>query len=201
MPQPTTRMPLRQPDVHWLASLSGPLQTTRLLIAPVAESQAAAMFGWLQDPQVYDWIAQQPPTDLATLAGRFARWGTRSSWPERELNLAWSVQRCSDGAWIGSLDVNVVPDGQVAGNVGYLFGPPFWGRGLASEAVAGLCAHLDRHGITEQHATVTLGNHASCRVLQRAGFVRSGLLRDNDCVRGVLVDDVAFVRRARAPVG
>jgi ribosomal-protein-alanine N-acetyltransferase len=185
-------------DPQRLTSLCGPFGTTRLWVAPPAEPQAAAMFGWLQDPQVYEWISTSPPADLATLASRLARWGTRCTWPERELYLAWSVQRRSDGAWIGSLDVSIRPDGRVAGNVGYVFGQPFWGGGLASEAVAGLCRHLDQHGVTEQLATVTLGNHASCRVLQRAGFVRSGLLAGNDTVRGVLVDDVAFVRHAGA---
>jgi RimJ/RimL family protein N-acetyltransferase len=206
-------VPLPAPDLAQLASLSSPFATDRLWVAPVAEAQAAAMYAWLCDPQVYEWIGLLPPPDLPTLQARYARTTVCSSWPARELLLAWSVQRRSDGAWIGSLDANLllagvpddgapglpaVPSGSagVASNVGYFFGQPYWGSGLATEAVRGLCAHLDAHGITEQHATVTVGNHASCRVLERCGFRRTGVLTDNDTLRGVLVDDIAFIRQA-----
>jgi len=179
-----------------LATLTAGFDSPRLRIAPVDADQAAAMLAWLLDPQVYTWISLKPPPDLATLQARLAAWGTRCSLDERELQLAWSVQRRSDGAWIGALDVNLSQSG-VATNVGYFFGPPYWGQGLASEAVAALCAHLDAHGITEHHATVTVGNDASCRVLQRCGFRRIGLLPGNDTVRGELVDDWVFCRGGR----
>ena len=46
-----------------------------------------------------------------------------------------------------------------------------WGRGIASEAVAGLLdwAFLD-HGLTRLVATVHPENRASQRVLEKAGF-------------------------------
>lgn len=184
-------MALPSPDP---AALEATLVTERLLIEPVEARHAALMFDGMREPAVYEWIAMEPPASVEALA---RRWGANLPrlraasdcwWP------AWAVQRRSDGAWIGSLDAELLPGG-VASNVGYFFFPAFWGRGLASEAVTALCDHLARHGVVEQRATVTHGNLASERVLQRAGFARTRVLPANDVLRGVPVDDVEYVRR------
>jgi alanine racemase len=84
---------------------------------------------------------------------------------------------------------------EVASNVGYLVFAAHWGKGIASEAVGALSDHLAQAGIREQHATVTVGNQASCRVLEKCGFERSAVLPANDVIRGVSYDDYAYVRR------
>ena len=73
-------------------------------------------------------------------------------------------------------------DGQVAGNVvsweqdgrrlvGYWLGRDFWGRGLATAALAELVQEL---GTRPLHAWVASTNAGSVRVLEKCGFVRVG---------------------------
>jgi RimJ/RimL family protein N-acetyltransferase len=75
----------------------------------------------------------------------------------------------------------IVLDGQVVGNigcwndgerrlVGYWIGREFWGRGLATRALAELVAEEPR----PLHAWVVATNPASIRVLEKCGFVRVG---------------------------
>lgn len=82
-------------------------------------------------------------------------------------------------------DANVVKtitfEGQVAGNigsweqdgrrlVGYWLGKEFWGKGLATKALAELVQEL---GTRPLYAYVAKTNVGSIRVLEKCGFVRS----------------------------
>jgi RimJ/RimL family protein N-acetyltransferase len=75
----------------------------------------------------------------------------------------------------------IVSDGEVAGNilsfprndrryVGYWLGRDFWGRGLATRALAELVAELER----PLYAEVSKDNIGSIRVLEKCGFVVIG---------------------------
>ena len=73
----------------------------------------------------------------------------------------------------------IVSEGEVAGNigcweqegsrfVGYWIGREFWGRGLATQALAELTGKVDARPV---HAHVVRSNVASIRVLEKCGFV------------------------------
>jgi RimJ/RimL family protein N-acetyltransferase len=73
-------------------------------------------------------------------------------------------------------------EGEVAGNVvsweqdgrqlvGYWLGREFWGRGLATAALAELVQELATRPL---HAWVAASNAGSIRVLEKCGFVRIG---------------------------
>ena len=75
----------------------------------------------------------------------------------------------------------IVFEGQVAGNavsweqdgrrlVGYWVGKEFWGKGLATQALAEL---IDELGTRPLHAYVAKTNVGSIRVLEKCGFVPS----------------------------
>ena len=175
-------------------TLGRALATARLRLEPLHGRHARLLFDGMQDPAVYEWISMPPPSDVDLLEQRWIRLARDGAASREVIDLGWAAQRVEDGAWIGKLDAEIQAGG-VATNVGYFFFPAFWGKGYASEAVAALCGHFARHGVTEQRATVTVGNAASCRVLERAGFVRTRALPGNDVLRGVVVDDVEYVRR------
>ena len=186
-------MPDELPALDALA-LNATIATPRLRLEPLSGCHARGMFEGMQHPAIYEWISMSPPVSAEWLEERWARVEHRALVGQDVIDLGWAVQRVEDGAWIGKLDAEVLSHG-VATNVGYFFFPPFWGRGYASEAVTALSEHLARHGVVEQRATVTLGNDASGRVLERAGFARTRVLPGNDTLRGVVVDDVEYVRR------
>jgi RimJ/RimL family protein N-acetyltransferase len=82
----------------------------------------------------------------------------------------------------------IVFEGQVAGNigsweqdgrrlVGYWLGKEFWGKGLATKALAELVDELGRRPL---YAYVAKTNVGSIRVLEKCGFVRSDEDEDED---------------------
>jgi RimJ/RimL family protein N-acetyltransferase len=172
--------------------LNRTIVSERLSLEPLLALHGQAMFEPLQAAALYTWISATPPATQAALAARWLRNESRLAPDGSSAWLAWAV-RWGDEL-VGKLDAEITAD-NVASNVGYLFFVDHWGKGLASEAVRALSDRLIVDGVREQHATVTVGNHASCRVLEKCGFEPNGLLPANDVIRGVAHDDLAYVRR------
>jgi RimJ/RimL family protein N-acetyltransferase len=131
---------------------------------------AAALFEPLTDERVWRHIGPPDSTTVDELAAEFAR---RAAGPgpdasgERWVNYA--VRIGHDGPYCGRVEATV-HDGWA--EIAYLFGPAFWGRGLAREAVTWLRDELRaRFGVTELWAAVRPDNERSLRLLQRLGFV------------------------------
>jgi RimJ/RimL family protein N-acetyltransferase len=89
----------------------------------------------------------------------------------------WQRILADDASVIRTIDV----DGEVAGHalswvsdgrqyVGYWLGREYWGRGLATRALAELVEELPR----PLHALVSVDNAASIRVLEKCGFTEVG---------------------------
>ena len=183
-----------------LQALNASIATARLRLSPLMAAHADAMFVPLQDDAIYRWISAPPPGSLEALRARWARSESRVSPDGSEAWLAWAVQRASDGAHVGKIDVCLDAAG-TATNVGYVFFPAFWGQGLATEAVVAVVEHLIGLGVTRLLATVTAGNAASARVLTRAGFTLTRVIPDSDTLRGALHDEEEYLRTAPPAAG
>jgi RimJ/RimL family protein N-acetyltransferase len=178
-----------------LEALDAAIVTPRLHLSPLTAAHAEVLFLPLQDEALYRWISSAPPASPQALRERWARNASRVSPDGSEIWLGWAAQRTSDGVHVGKLDVCLDHTG-AATNVGYLFFPPFWGQGLATEAVSAVVEHLITLGVARFVATVTVGNRASARVLTKAGFAFTRVIHDNDTLRGALHDDEEYVRVA-----
>lgn len=174
-----------------MSPLNSTFTSKRLRIEPLEPDHASPLFDVLQDPAIYTWISGAPPQSVSSLREWIERLNARRALPHDELWLAWSVH-LRDGTCIGKADANLL--GEVATNVGYVLSSPHWGKGYGTELVCALVEHLAQHGITRWTATVTVGNIASARLLERAGFLYTRTLPDNDTIRGVLYDDWEYVR-------
>lgn len=177
--------------------MNGPVATARLRLEPRTRAHAELLFEPLLDETIYRWISSTPPESLEWLKEKWARMEARLSPTGEDAWLNWAVRRVSDGAYVGVVDA-VVDVGHVATNVGYMFFPAFWGQGYASESMVGVAEHFEHLGVTPMWATVTVGNVASTRVLEKAGFVRTRIIPLNDTIRGVQHDDIEYVRGDRA---
>jgi RimJ/RimL family protein N-acetyltransferase len=78
------------------------------------------------------------------------------------------------------------------GEIAYVFGPRWWGQGLACEATAWLVRQLADHDAPELWAAVHPANTASQRLLVRLGFHRAAPARP---LASFDPGDDAFVRR------
>jgi ribosomal-protein-alanine N-acetyltransferase len=82
---------------------------------------------------------------------------------------------------------------RVSTEVGYWLGESFWGRGIATEALIALTRHaIEMHGFTRVFAVPFAHNTASCRVLEKAGYVLEARLRRSAIKDGQVVDQLQY---------
>ena len=131
------------------------------LLRDVLETDLPVLFLHQQAPEACRMAAVPPRTHEAFLA----------HWHDRVLGDASTAKQCIvfEGVvagWIGSWW------GEGQRLVGYWLGPEFWGRGLATAALAEFLAeHEQRRPLC---AWVAVENVASLRVLEKCGFHRVG---------------------------
>lgn len=77
--------------------------------------------------------------------------------------------------------------------LGYWLGEAYWGRGIMTAAIRGFASWaMPRFELTRVYASVFAENAASIRVLQKAGFIRVGVLRKAAVKDGAYRDYVLY---------
>jgi RimJ/RimL family protein N-acetyltransferase len=101
----------------------------------------------------------------------------------------------STGRFAGDCGLRILEQDQRLAQIGYTIVRDLWGRGLATEAVAGLTdfafGEFRLHRIS---ASVDPRNIASCRVLEKAGYIKEAHFRQSEWFKGKWADDVIYAR-------
>jgi RimJ/RimL family protein N-acetyltransferase len=99
-----------------------------------------------------------------------------------------------NGDAVGAIGFQILNDVErVSAEIGYWVGEPFWGRGIATEALVALTRYaIAGHGLTRIYAVPFAWNAASCRVLEKAGYVLEGRLRRSAVKDGKVTDQLQY---------
>jgi RimJ/RimL family protein N-acetyltransferase len=82
---------------------------------------------------------------------------------------------------------------RVSAEIGYWLAEPFWGRGITTHALVAVTEHaIAAHGLTRIFAVPFAWNAASCRVLEKAGYVLEARLRCSAIKDGELTDQFQY---------
>ncbi len=103
---------------------------------------------------------------------------------------------------IGSIGLTLGSDvHRFTAELGYFLAEPFWGRGIITRAVQGVTAWAFEHlGLHRISAEPYAENRASHRVLEKAGYVCEGRLRNSVYKDGRVLDQMVY-SRVRAELG
>jgi RimJ/RimL family protein N-acetyltransferase len=99
-----------------------------------------------------------------------------------------------NGAIVGSISLKPGTDiERVNAEIGYWLGQEFWGRGIVTDAVIGMTQYaFGELQFNRVFAVPFARNPASCRVLEKAGYVREGVMRRSAIKDGVLQDQCLY---------
>jgi RimJ/RimL family protein N-acetyltransferase len=82
---------------------------------------------------------------------------------------------------------------RVSAEIGYWLAEPFWGRGITTEALAAVTTYaIATHGLNRIYALPFAWNTASCRVLEKAGYVLEARLRRSAIKNGTVTDQMQY---------
>jgi RimJ/RimL family protein N-acetyltransferase len=87
------------------------------------------------------------------------------------------IEDTTDGSILGGVTLRHFDPMRGVIEVGYWLFPEARGKGLATRAVRAVAREAFANGISRIEANVRIGNEASERVLERAGFTREGVRR------------------------
>lgn len=150
------------------------VRTNRIVLrAPIA-SDAPSIARLANDYGVASMTARLPhPYGLADAQQWIASLADR----DRATDLSLVIEKGGQAAGVIGLH-----PGQDGTELGYWLGRPFWGQGLATEAVIGLLAWVrDNWSLRYLRAGHFVDNPASGAVLIKAGFLYTGEVLPLDC--------------------
>jgi [ribosomal protein S5]-alanine N-acetyltransferase len=82
---------------------------------------------------------------------------------------------------------------RVSAEIGYWIAEPFWGRGIATEALVALTDFaITTHALTRVYALPFAWNAASCRVLEKAGYRLEARLHRSAIKNDVITDQMQY---------
>jgi RimJ/RimL family protein N-acetyltransferase len=150
------------------------LRVDELLVRPPVDEDVDAIAPAFPDPAI-GGEAGMPPWDAATL-----RTVLHEQLPEmvaRGLLCPYVIVEAESRQVLGGMNLHHFDPLRDAVEVGYWLLREARGRGVATRAVRAAAEHGFANGIFRVEAHVRVGNVASERVLERAGFLREGVKR------------------------
>jgi RimJ/RimL family protein N-acetyltransferase len=123
------------------------------------------------DPEITRWLDRIPQPYTLENALAYVRGETPAAGGD-----TFAITDAATGSVLGSIGASPPDDG--GREVGYWLRADARGRGLATRALALIAAwSFEHHGLARVQLRVDPENLASCRVAERAGFTREGILR------------------------
>jgi RimJ/RimL family protein N-acetyltransferase len=169
------------------------VRTGELLLRAPAEADVDAIAPAFRDPEV-GGEAGLPPVDAPAL-----RMMLREQLPwlrDRGMLAPYVIEDTDAGTILGGANLRLFDPMRDTVELGYWLFVEARGRGIATRAVRALVEDSHSRGINRVEAHVRIGNVASERVLERAGFEREGVKRRLLRHGGARVDATLFANVA-----
>lgn len=153
--------------------LSPTIETERLILRRYKLSDIDAMYEIITDERLAKYI-KFPNLSKEQELECIKRWIADV---DESIYERWVMERKSDGAVVGNIDVNTVVKKHNYCNVGYTVRYDYWGNGYAPEALRAVSDYLlsDR-GYYLIECSCNKLNVQSSRVMQKAGFKKDGYI-------------------------
>jgi RimJ/RimL family protein N-acetyltransferase len=166
------------------------LTTERLVLRRFRPADAVPLAAYRSDPEVaryQSWDAPFPLLRAETAVANFI-----ASDPDKPGWFQFAIERVSDKVLIGDVAVHL-HDNMMQAEIGFTLASAHQKRGFATEAVRAVLDRLFRvQGLHKVTGECDARNRASAALMERLGFTREGLLRQQTFIKGEWTDDLLY---------
>jgi len=160
----------------------------RVSLRPLTPNDTDDLFAVFGDAEVMRFWSSPPWTDrndAVELIERVTRGAADNAFYQ------WGVASNDGNTAIGTCTLFQVDRRNRRAEIGFILRRDMWGKGLMSEAIGALLSFAFRTmNLHRIEADVDPRNENCLKLLERAGFVREGLLRERWLVNGEVNDSV-----------
>ncbi len=159
------------------------IETASLILREFRRDDRERVHEYAVDPEVYQYMPWGPNSEDETSA--FVERAIASRHRDPRLHFELAITLREDGRLIGGAGIRAENEFFRTADMGYCLRRDAWGKGLATEAAAGLIGFGFRQlGVHRIWATCDTRNVLSARVLEKAGMKLEGTMRDDTWLRG-----------------
>jgi len=173
------------------------LETERLVLRPIVETDLEAMAAYRGDPEVCRYLPFPPQTadDIRQRSGHL--FGSTSLEGEHG-GVNVGIVRRDDGAFLGDLVLFHLDAVHGTVEIGWVIRPDAAGNGYATEACRALVDAAFRiYGVRRIVARIAAENTASARLAERLGMRLESRLIENEWFKGRWGDELDYAILAR----
>jgi len=159
-------------------------------IRPYRRSDAQALAALADNPNISHYLMNRFPSPytLEDAAQWVARYGNEKE--QHIFAIEWQ------GQLVGGIGLEPMADIHgLTADVGYWVGEPFWGKGIATQALGLMVRHaFETMPYLRLQAMVFAENKSSAKVLKKNGFALEGRLRRHITKHGRVYDALIYAR-------
>ena len=164
------------------------LRLSRCLVRSWTNDDVASLVKYADNRKIWLNLRDRFPHPYTRRDGRDFIHLARSQRPETMFAIDVEGEAVGGIGFVPNSDVE-----RVSAEIGYWIGEPFWGRGIATEALVAVTAYaIDTHHLTRVYALPYARNAASCRVLEKAGYQLEARLRRSAVKDGEIIDQMQY---------
>lgn len=175
-----------QPNFHLFPVIS----TSRLLLRAIADMDRYKLFALRSDTEVMRFIEHRRARSMADI-DVFIR--AIQVQHQNSEGVHWAITMEGTDELIGNIALFRIQKEHYRAELGYSLATAFQGKGIMTEAVSAVLAYgFNTLGLHSVEAHINPENTASKNVLERAGFVREGLFKENFYSNGTFTDTAVY---------
>lgn len=165
------------------------LMTERLILRQITSEDTDNVYRLLSNPKVIEYDTFELFTEKKQAEDLIRHFNNEFV---KKRAIFWGISLKHTNELIGFCKCEVeVP--MVRADIGYDLNFEYWNKGIMTEALSKVIDFtFSNLNINRIEASVTTRNHASCKVLEKLGFIKEGVMRERSFWKGKFHDMIMY---------